>query len=73
MNRTFKAATIKRYHYASLDDLDARLQTFLTAYNYAKTQNLERETPFEVITAKRLKNSEAFRYQPNHLVVGLGT
>ena len=35
MNRTSKDATVKRYHYESLDQLRAHLQLFLDAYNHA--------------------------------------
>ena len=36
MNRTIKDATVKRYHYASHDELRAHLQLFVDAYNHAR-------------------------------------
>lgn len=36
MIRTLKEATVHRYFYATADELDDHLQTFLVAYNFAK-------------------------------------
>jgi transposase InsO family protein len=36
MNRTLKDATVRRYYYESHDELQAHLQLFLEAYNYAR-------------------------------------
>ena len=36
MNRTIKDATVKRYHYASHDELRQHLQLFVDAYNYGR-------------------------------------
>src|SRR4051795_3661616 len=36
MNRTVKEATVKTFHYQTLESLKAHLQTFLAAYNCAK-------------------------------------
>ena len=50
MNRTTKAATVKRYHYAAQAQLKAHLQAFLKAYNFAKRLNtLKGLTPYEEI------------------------
>jgi len=74
MNKTLKAATIKRYHYASLEELQAHLQTFLTVYNYAKKlKTLKGKTPFESMTAEWHRNPASFYCQPNHLLAGLDT
>jgi transposase InsO family protein len=36
LNRTLKDATIKRYHYSTHRQLEAHLQAFLDAYNFAR-------------------------------------
>ena len=36
MNRTIKDATVKRYHYASHDELRQHLQLFVDAYSLAR-------------------------------------
>ena len=36
MNRTVKDATIKTYHYPSLESLKAHVIAFVSAYNFAK-------------------------------------
>lgn len=72
MNKTLKAATIKRYHYAGIEQLDAHLQTFLAAYNYAKKlKTLQGRTPFESITDEWHRDPTPFYHQPNHLLAGL--
>ncbi len=39
MNRTVKDATLKAFHYETLDSLKAHLDAFITAYNFAKHLN----------------------------------
>lgn len=74
MNKTLKAATIKRYHYADLDELQSHLQTFLAVYNNAKQlKTLKGKTPFEFIAAEWQRHPESFYYPPNHLLAGLDT
>ena len=49
MNRTVKEATIKRFHYETTDQLNAHLQKFLRAYNFAKRlKRLHGLTPYEL-------------------------
>ena len=53
MNRTVKEATIKRFHYETTDQLNAHLQNFLRAYNFAKRlRRLHGLTPYEFICAE---------------------
>jgi len=74
MNKTLKDATIKRYHYASLDEMQDHLQTFLAVYNYAKNlKTLKGKTPFEFITAEYQHNPALFYCQADHLLAGLDT
>jgi len=50
MNRTIKEATVKRYHYDSYRQLEARLHDFIDAYNYRRRlKTLKGLTPFEYI------------------------
>jgi len=50
MNRTLKEATVHRYFYATAQELEERIQTFLAAYNFAKRlKTLKGLTPFEFI------------------------
>ena len=49
MNRTLKDATVRRYHYASHDELRAHVQLFLDAYNHARRlKALRGLTPYEL-------------------------
>ena len=50
MNRTIKDATVKRFHYASHDQLRGHLNDFLNAYNFARLlKTLKGLTPYEFI------------------------
>ena len=72
MNRTLKEATVRRYHYASHDELRAHLQTFLDAYNFAKRlKQLKGMTVFEFISQQWTKEPDRFRLPPSHLTAGL--
>lgn len=65
MNRTVKEATIKRFHYETSAQLNAHLQTFLVAYNYAKRlKRLKGLTPYEFICTEWRKNPTIFHRDP---------
>src|SRR3954464_14674554 len=50
MNRTIKDATVKRFHYASHDQLRQHLADFVAAYNFARRlKTLKGLTPYEFI------------------------
>ena len=50
MNRTVKDATVRTFHYETLNSLKARLDTFITACNFAKhLKSLRSRTPFQAI------------------------
>ena len=67
MNRTVKEATIKRFHYETTDQLNAHLQKFLRAYNFAKRlKRLHGLTPYEFICAEWRKNPSIFIRDPTH-------
>ena len=47
MNRTIMAATVKRYHYDSHEQLRAHLQIFIDAYNHGRRiKTLRGLTPY---------------------------
>jgi transposase InsO family protein len=72
MNRTLKEATVHRYFYATADELDGHLQTFLAAYNLAKRlKTLKGLTPFEFICQKWQFEPHRFTSEPFHLNLGL--
>ena len=67
MNRTVKEATTKRFRYETTSQLNARLQKFLRAYNFAKRlKRLHGLTPCESICAEWRKNPSVFVRYPTH-------
>ena len=71
MNRTIKDATVKRYHYASHDELRAHLQLFVDAYNHARRlKTLRGLTPYEFVYQIWTKEPKRFRLNPSHHILG---
>jgi hypothetical protein len=71
MNRTLKAATVRRFHYGTHDALRTHLTTFLDAYNFAKRlKTLKGRTVFELITEKWTSEPHRFTRHPRHLTPG---
>ncbi len=71
INRTIKDATVKRYHYASHDELRQHLQLFVDAYNYGRRlKNLSGFTPFEAICKAWTADPDRFRLNPLHQMPG---
>lgn len=74
MNRTLKEATVKRYHYENHDQLRNHLQTFVTAYNFAKRlKTLRGLTPYEYVCKIWTQEPERFNIDPTHHTPGLNT
>jgi len=74
MNRTLKEATVHRYFYATVEELEAHLQNFLAAYNFAKRlKTLKGLTPFEFICRTWQTEPHRFTSEPFHLNLGLYT
>ena len=74
MNRTLKEATVRRYHYASHDDLRAHLRLFIDAYNLAKRlKTLKGLSPYEFIVKCWTEEPNRFRSDPTHHFPGLNT
>jgi len=71
MNRTLKEATVKRYHYTTVAELNTHLQTFLQAYNQGKRlKKLRGKTPYEFMLAEYAKNPGIFIPDPTHDFLG---
>lgn len=74
MNRTFKEATVKRYHYENHDQLRSHLETFVAAYNFAKRlKTLRGLTPYEYVCKIWTKEPKRFKIDPTHHTLGLNT
>jgi transposase-like protein len=74
MNRTIKDATVKTYHYQTIDQLKQHLYDFLMAYNYAKKlKTLKFLTPMQKILSEYTLNPNLFYSNPNHYLLGLNT
>ena len=72
MNRTLKDATVRRYHYATHQQLKDHLAAFLAAYNFARRlKTLRGLTPYEAICKAWADQPTRFTYNPNHLTSGL--
>src|SRR5215210_2610491 len=72
MNRTFKDATVKRYHYGSHDQLRQHLADFVTAYNFGRRlKTLRGLTPFEFICKCWTAEPGRFTLNPLHQMPGL--
>jgi transposase InsO family protein len=71
MNRTLKEATVRRYHYASHDELRSHLALFLDAYNYARRlKTLKGLTPYEFICRSWATEPHRFIANPHHQMPG---
>jgi len=71
MNRTIKDATVKTFHYDTLDSLKAHVLAFVAAYNFAKhLKALRWRTPFEAICDAWTKDPLPFNINPHHLIAG---
>lgn len=72
MNRTIKEATVKLYHYVSVDQLRSHVHDFLMAYNFAKRlKALQGKTPYEYICHIYIDKPRLFTQNPFHHIVGL--
>lgn len=74
MNDIIKSATIKLFHYCTVDQFRLNLDDFLNYYNCSKKLNaLKRQTPYEFTLQKWQQNPKLFHRDPNHHCVGLDT
>lgn len=76
MNRTLKGSRrclgpVRRYHYASHDELRSHLALFLDAYNYARwLKTLKGLTPYEFICRPWAAEPHRFTAIPHHQMPG---
>ncbi|MCZ0736813.1 IS481 family transposase [Phreatobacter sp. AB_2022a] len=74
MVRTIKDATVRTFHYASINDLRRHVRDWLLAYNYAKQlKALRFRTPLEAIKQISTEKPELFSRRPGHDMLGLNT
>ena len=72
MNGTLREATVRRYYYGTHDELRAYLQTFLTAYNFARRlKALKGMMSAEYIAKCWTEDANRFKRNPNYLFAGL--
>ena len=68
MNRTIKDATVKAFHYESLESLKDHVLAFVAAYNFAKhLKALRWRTPFEAIQDAWTNDPSPFKINPHQL------
>ena len=73
MVRTIKEATVKSFHYASINELRRHVRDWLVAYNFAKQlKALRFKTPYEAIEQIWKSKPEVFIVEPHHHMPGLG-
>ena len=71
MNRTIKEATVKAFHYETLDDLQRHVLASVRAYNFAKhLKALRWQTAYQVICDAWTKDPSIFKINPHHLIPG---
>lgn len=74
MNRTIKQATVKIYHYQTINQFKEHLYHFLQAYNNAqKLKRLKFLTPMEMILKVYHDKPQLFHSNPNHYLMELNT
>ncbi len=72
MNRTLKDATVKRFHYASHDQLRQHLADFVAAYNFGRRlKTLKGLTLYEFICKQWTSEPKKFTLNPLHQMPGL--
>lgn len=74
MVRTIKEATVKSFHYGSLEELRRHVRDWLIAYNFAKQlKALKFRMPYEAIQELGKSKPEVFVVKPDHHMLGLNT
>ena len=65
MNRTIKEATVKKYHYETMSEMQKHLDAYLVAYNCAKhLRSIKFKTPLEFLMDKYLNKPILFKNNP---------
>jgi hypothetical protein len=74
MVRTIKEATVKSFHYTSINELRRHVRDWLVAYNFAKQlKALRFKTTYEAIEELRKSKPDIFDMKPLHHMLGLNT
>src|SRR3546814_3477351 len=74
MVRTIKEATVKSFHYTSINELRRHVRDWLVAYNFAKQlKALRFKTPYEAIEELWKSKPDIFNMEPHHHMLGLNT
>ena len=74
MNRTIKDATVKRYRYASHNQLRRHLQTFIYAYNdRRRLMTLRGFKHYEYVARVWTEDPTRFKIDPHRYTTGLNT
>ena len=74
MNRTIKDATVKRYYYASHDELQRHLHLFIDTYNHARRlKTLRGLTPYEFVIQQWKNEPKRFKIDPSNHTPGPNT
>jgi len=74
MNRTVKDATLKVFHYDTIQSLKAHVIAFVTAYNFSKhLKAIQWQTPFQAICNAWTNDPTKFKINPHHLTPGPNT
>jgi transposase InsO family protein len=74
MVRTIKEATVKSFHYASIQELRRHVSDWLIAYNFAKQlKALKFRTPYEAIAELWKSKPDVFIVKPTHHMLGPNT
>ena len=72
MVRTIKEATVKSFHYSSINELRRHVRDWLIAYNFAKQlKALSFKTPYEAVEELWKAKPDIFIVKPNHHMMGL--
>ena len=72
MVRTIKEATVRCFHYASINELRRHVRDWLIAYNFAKKlKALRFRTPYEAIEQLWMAKPDVFIVKPCHHTLGL--
>jgi transposase InsO family protein len=71
MVRTIKEATVKAFHYASIQELRRHVGAWLIAYNFAmQLKALKFRTQYEAIDELWKSKPDVFIVQPSHHMLG---
>ena len=71
MNRTIKEATVKRFHDDDHDQFKVHLESFVTAYNFARRlKTLNGLTPYQFICKRWTIETQRFKRDPTQQSLG---